>query len=226
MSCEVNLEPEESLMKSSKKTETSLKIGIAGFHRELVGTVHFFEIDSHDPLLESKRSVNRLRTESRELYELNISANHYYFRKNSPLTLEDRALQLLELCENLNAKECVLKLTPSFFDLYTIEESIDRFHQIWCTETKKNLLVDLPAYFPKSLLVRSNYILDPCWHKITQGGYWRIHGWHDARWVRRYSEDALSKLAKNCLRFKPMALVFAHSQRVSQVQEFLKKTPK
>ncbi len=52
--------------------------------------------------------------------------------------------------------------------------------------------------------------------------YWRIHGWHTERWIRRYAPAQLDELSSLINRFSPRFVSFAHSQRVNQLNELLK----
>jgi hypothetical protein len=51
------------------------------------------------------------------------------------------------------------------------------------------------------------------------GLYWKIHGWHPARWIRRYSEEALKELWYLARDSQATHVCLAHSQRVAQLGE-------
>jgi hypothetical protein len=203
-----------------KAIRSRLHFGVTGFHEELVGKIDFFEMDSFDPALKSLFFRSNLSLSAPAEFGVHISANHYYFRPESPIPLYDRVQALIEICESANAKACVLKLTPSFFETQNLESVIIPFQIIWNARTQINLWVDLPNLLPTSLSTNLFLATDPFCHKKKTTGYWRIHGWAESRWVRRYGEETLKTLAKDCVRFKPMFLVFAHSQRVNQILEF------
>jgi hypothetical protein len=114
-----------------------------------------------------------------------------------------------------------LKLPPSFFDTDTLEDTIAPFIERWQKQSSLKIWVDLPANLPSTLEMQDIFGVDPFWHKPQSNRYWRVHGWHDTRWVRRYSDETLKTLAKNCVRHKPEVVVFAHSQRFAQSLEFL-----
>jgi hypothetical protein len=49
--------------------------------------------------------------------------------------------------------------------------------------------------------------------------YWKIHGWHPARWIRRYSTEALQELWQLSVHTQATHVCLAHSQRVTQFKE-------
>lgn len=184
-------------------------IGVSGYHELLIGKVDFFEVDSADPLPEASRH-----------YEIKLSANQYYYRTGSAVPLQDRVQLLKELCERMKATTVALKLTPQFFNLYTVKDTLSPFQTEWKRHSAIPLLIDLPAALPRRLGPALNFIFDPLWHRSKNSPHWKIHGWSEERWVRRYCASDLTALAKSCVRHRPQTLLFAHSQRVEQVLEF------
>jgi hypothetical protein len=199
-----------------------LQLGVTGFHEELLGEVDLFEIDTFDPILKTAHGTSRLRSVGSKNGMIHLSANHYYFKSDSPLSLDERLQKLIEMSESVDAQGCILKLNASFFESQTLEEGIGPFETLWKSQTKIPLWIDLPQEFPRALKLEPHFSTDPLWHQRRETPYWRIHGWHDTRWVRKYSDETLKSLAKECVRFKPSFLVFAHSQRIMQVLEFSK----
>jgi hypothetical protein len=199
-----------------KSLET--RIGIVGFDEALVGQVDFFEIDVKDVVLQEP-VITRPRA-----FDVFVSANYFYFRRESPSPLLDRVNTLIEKCNAAQAQACVLKLNPSFFEAQTLDEVIRPFEKLWQKQCTLPLRIDLPAEFPQALSLLPNFITDPIWAVPKKTHHWKLHGWSEARWTRRYSEDALRKLAVDCIKFKPKTLTFGHSQRVAQVHEFLRMT--
>jgi len=49
--------------------------------------------------------------------------------------------------------------------------------------------------------------------------YWKIHGWHPTRWIRRYSREALQELWQLSVHAQATHVCLAHSQRVAQLTE-------
>lgn len=201
----------------NRKSNLTFKIGVTGFHKELIGKVNFFELDTIDPALNAASKLAKTFD-----FAIHMNANHFYFKPDSPTPLYDRVLSLVEMNENSGSEACILKLNPKFFEAHRLTEVVAPFKKIWDTHTKIKLWVDLPKALPPSLRSSLSFASDPFWHSRKKTKYWRIHGWHDQRWVRRYSEEHLKSLAKDCAKFKPDFLVFAHSQRTIQVLEFLK----
>jgi hypothetical protein len=194
------------------------ELGVTGFHPRLVGTVDFFEMDSFDVSLQKLNFVKRLRSKN---FGIEMSANYFYFRAKAAIPLVDRVNSLLDLCERTHARACNLKLNPAFFETQTLITGISRFEKEWLSRTALPLRLELPRSVPTSLTLHSRLILDPFWHKPKKSVSWKIHGWADSRWVRRYSDEELQSLVKKCIRFQPERLIFAHSQRVAQVAEYL-----
>jgi hypothetical protein len=55
--------------------------------------------------------------------------------------------------------------------------------------------------------------------RARDGRYWRIHGWHETRWVRRYAESQLLEALTSARRAGVGFLTLAHSQRAEQLVE-------
>jgi hypothetical protein len=194
-----------------------MKIGVTGYHTELIGKVDFFEIDAQD--IRSLQPFTRSRT------PISISANHFFFSHSDSEVFRDRILSLAESIQKLNVLFLLLKLPPSFFDRQTGFEQIQEWLQIWRHESSVPVFVDLPQKIParlQSMLPNGlEFSVDPMWFKPKKVKCWKIHGWHDARWIRMYASSDLSNLHSQAKRLKPEFLIFGHSQRVIQVEQFL-----
>jgi hypothetical protein len=194
-----------------------MKVGITGYHADLEGVADFFEIDAHD--LDSQSIVAR-----RNLSTV-ISANHFFFIHEDPEVFQDRIELLAGRSEKISARFCLLKLPPRFFEKYDLDETFGRFLSVWKRHSAKQVMLDLPQEIPRGFLERwkgdSVFSLDPLWHKPHSGMCWKVHGWHDARWIRMYAESDLVRLKKNAAKFLPEYLIFGHSQRMVQIKQFL-----
>lgn len=194
-----------------------MKIGVTGYHAELIDQVDFFEIDAQD--------IRSIQPFTRSGIPISISANHFFFSHSDSEVFRDRILSLAEKIQKLNVLFLLLKLPPSFFDRQTGFQKIEELISIWRDESSVPVFVDLPQKIPARLQSRLpddlDFSVDPMWFKPKKVKCWKIHGWHDARWIRMYASSDLSKLYSQAKRLNPEFLIFGHSQRVIQVEEFL-----
>jgi hypothetical protein len=195
------------------------KIGVSGFFPELVGKVSLFDIDAFE-----QEQLKRVRESKSELI---VTAGHFFFSHQEVEIFQDRISQLADLCEEYQAQACNLRLPPSFFNHGFHQYPLPRFLSHWKERSRIPVMIDLPK---QSTLPNRKTIdqlkgglisLDPLWIKPKKTYCWKIHGWHDGRWVRFYSTTALEKLAMACKRWNPEVLIFAHSQRLKQSLQFL-----
>ena len=186
-------------------------IGVSGYHEALRRKVDFFEVETSFESSSAKLSCS-----------LHLTANHYFYRMKSEIPLKERVELLKEAHDRILPEQVSLKLTPSFFNLNTLESSIYPFQALWRKLSPTPLLIDLPSVIPRHLNTSPLLVTDPLWHCFKKSSHWKVHGWNDSRWVRRYPESDLQRLAKASIKQKPKTLVFGHSQRAEQVLEFLK----
>ncbi len=194
-----------------------MKIGITGYHADLEGIADFFEIDAHD--LESHSLFYRRKVSTI------LSANHFFFTNQDPEVFRDRIEVLAARAEKIRAHFCLLKLPPRFFERNRLEDVIGRFEMEWKRHSPLDVVVDLPQTLPRGLIGRlgkgHSWSIDPLWHKSLKTNCWKVHGWHDARWIRLYAQSDLIRLSQNARKLKPEYLIFGHSQRVVQIKQFL-----
>ena len=190
-----------------------MKVGVSGFEPGLMDVADFFEIDAHDS--------DSLKTALRKKALISLSANHFYFTHSDAEVFQDRIELLSESANASGAFYCLLKLPPSFFERYTLEQKIAQFLKIWNRFSSVPVVIDLPRNVQKFSQKGYEFANDPLWAPIKKSKCWKIHGWHDARWVRMYSEQDLVALKKKTAKFKPEYLIFGHSQRTIQIRQFL-----
>ena len=187
-----------------------MKIGVLGFEPTLDGKVDFFEIDfssdGFDPVKKSKVLIN---------------LNQYFYRHPNPIPIDER-IEMIESKVRLpQTLGFSIKLTPRFFETHEIEREVLPLKKRLENSLSLPVFIDLPKNSPHLSKSHSSFSIDPLWVKPSRGGYWKVHGWHDTRWVRKYSQEELSKLSKLTQRYEPQLLTFAHSQRREQFFEFL-----
>jgi hypothetical protein len=194
-----------------------MKVGITGYHSDLEWIVDFFEVDAQD--LDSQSTVHRRKVPAI------LSANHFFFTHSDPEVFRDRIELLAGSAEKIRARFCLLKLPPRFFERYRMDEVLGRFKEEWKCHTDLEFVVDLPQESPRSIMNRlpnhHKWSIDPLWRTPRKSKCWKVHGWHDARWIRMYADSDLIRLAKCFQKLKPEFLIFGHSQRVVQIKQFL-----
>ena len=199
------------------------KLGIYGFYPKLIGKIDFFEVSLPLPLLTIKKIRERQRSTTKP-FSIHFLANHFYYQKNLKYTLREKIELLLEHCENTQANLCTLKITPRAFLETALEEDLSVLLQLWKKNTSLTLNIELPAELPRVLAIKKHDVIDPFWHSrlIKKADQWKIHGWHESRWIRMYSEEQLLWLLKKSKKEKPTSILFAHSQRETQISQFIK----
>jgi hypothetical protein len=194
-----------------------MKVGITGYHSDLDGVADFFEIDAHD--LDSQTLVHRRKAPSV------LSANHFFFTHSDSEIFRDRIELLATRAEKIRSHFCLLKLPPRFFERNRLEDVLGSFQTVWKNHSDLDVVVDLPQESPRGILNRledrQEWSTDPLWQNPRKTKCWKVHGWHDARWIRLYAESDLVRLAKHSKKLKPEYLIFGHSQRVVQIKQFL-----
>ena len=72
----------------------------------------------------------------------------------------------------------------------------------------------------------SSQVVDPLWRRLIPRGtkILKVHGWHPERWQRKYGALTLQNLALKIKksRHAPQQIIFGHSQRFDEAQQFLK----
>lgn len=82
------------------------------------------------------------------------------------------------------------------------------------------LFFDFGKLGPPPRLEKDFCVCDPLWFKEKPWGrYWKVHGWRESWWVRRYSSAQLKQIANAVGEFEPKFLVMGHSHRIEQLRE-------
>lgn len=105
-------------------------------------------------------------------------------------------------------------------------------------ENHPTVFRELSAYLPKNLGLaldpgsahfridtpRASWVADPLWHPpsfLRKKSIFKVHGWHESRWIRYYGPLQLEKLRTVCKKMKPGILLFGHSKREEEAATFL-----
>jgi len=78
------------------------------------------------------------------------------------------------------------------------------------------ILLDRTAAAP----LLPGFIPDPAWDspfRASRASYWKLHGWHPDRWVRRYGEAQLAAVSEKILKARPNHVCLAHSGRFEEL---------
>jgi hypothetical protein len=146
---------------------------------------------------------------------ISLNGSFWFLSAPEPDELRERQELLQARAARLKAQACVLTLTSSFLDRSDASRRVSELLNAWrgCPlffDVSQNRA---PSWIPPELAVE-----DPFWFsRRPRGRYWKIHGWHTERWVRRYAEKELSMLATKIGRYQPKFVVLGHSQRVQQL---------
>lgn len=191
-----------------------MKIGISGYERDLDGKIDFFELDLSD------RGSNPPKR-SGVIYSL----NQFFYRHPNPIPLSERIEMIDAKASNAQTLAFSIRLTPRFFESHQLDRDVLPLLRALVYEFGLPVYIDLPQTAADLCKMEPTFSTDPLWTKPRQGGLWKIHGWHKVRWVRRYSKQQLEQLKKLTSRYQPHFLIFGHSQRAQQIQEFLNLSP-
>jgi hypothetical protein len=67
----------------------------------------------------------------------------------------------------------------------------------------------------------SGFVPDPAWDspfRASAVSYWKLHGWHPDRWIRRYGEAQLAAVAERIRKARPRHVCLAHSGRFEELK--------
>lgn len=196
-------------------------IGLSGWAPELLGRVDAFEIDALDPVFESARTRRRLASlATRDRAQILISASRFFLLGEDSAEREEKRSLLREICESTNAVACSMKLPPGFSRQEEMATRLGEFIRGW-----QRFGDGLPLRIDpgKSAYQPANSILtaeDPLWGNPLGSDYWRVHGWHESRWVRLYGAEDLERILSLSRKLRPRWIIFAHSQRRLQAPAF------
>jgi hypothetical protein len=65
------------------------------------------------------------------------------------------------------------------------------------------------------------WVGDPLWHPKSlwkDCSIYKLHGWHESRWVRYYGSQQLKLLMELCRKHKPEVLLLGHSKREEEIE--------
>jgi hypothetical protein len=186
-----------------------MKIGISGYEKTLDGKVDFFELDFQENHFSFVQSS-----------EIMVTLNQFFYRNS--ISLSEKIDLIKSRVPISKVIGFSIRLIPSFFEKQKLEDQVFPLLEEIKSEFSTPAWIDLNQNVPNQLKIDQRFSTDPLWKQPVQGGLWKIHGWHEARWVRRYSTKDLLRLKKLAHQYEPSFVTFAHSQRATQVDEFLK----
>lgn len=142
--------------------------------------------------------------------------SHWYLSALEVTEHEERIDNLIDQLQASPARAGLLSLTAKVLEAPCTPKRI-RDLTVRCRDLRRPFFFDpgqlgCPAWMdPKTCVFDPMWFGDPPWSP-----YWKIHGWHPERWVRRYSESQLLKLIVQAKRHAPQFVMLAHPQRLEQ----------
>jgi hypothetical protein len=150
--------------------------------------------------------------------KLSVSASIWHLVSQDWAEAEERFEILNEVCTHWSAAACVLRLTLPFLAQPESEEQVFEFYKRWQRQLACPLYFECGRDGPPAWLDPSYCVSDPLWFQgQAWSSYWKIHGWHEERWVRQYAQSELVHLATLAKEYRPRYVVLAHSQRSQQI---------
>lgn len=187
----------------------------------------------------SKRFLNKLmidfvevdafqitRWRNRPRSDITVSASKWFLGGEDLSDTLERFESLKELCSAQQAVAATIKVGLSQIAATNNSSILKAVLKHWSDSAP------CPIFFESTkwsvpLEIEFPFVADPLWQKLQAGSlYWKVHGWHRERWVRRYSTQEFSDLAKQVELFSPEWLVLGHSGRLEQFAELRRELQK
>lgn len=168
------------------------------------------------PLLEIQVDEPRSRARSAELV---LRFNHWSLAAKDLAEHHERVAILLEAARSCNTTTATLSVPSS---LQTNTELPSRVRSLTGRASAQgiDLYFDFGRSGPPTWAEPELCVADPLWFRDKPwSDFWKIHGWHPERWVRRYSPDDLDRLVRLADRHVPKFVILGHSQRGAQWEE-------
>ncbi len=182
-------------------------VGISETTEDVPAEIDLLEIDPQKTGRDFKGPTPRIT----------ISASFWFLGGEDRPERDERASILEGHCLRFSAAACVLKLTASLLADDAGAERVLSLQYRWRLARDCPLYLDPGRDGPPAWAIPENCVSDPLWFEgKVWSDYWKIHGWHRERWVRRYSESAIASLAAQASERRPRFLVLGHSQRETQ----------
>lgn len=172
------------------------------------------------PLLEIQVDEPRSRARSPELV---LRFNHWTLAAQDLPEHHERVAVLLEAVRSCNATTASLSVPNS---LQTNAELPSRIRSLTerASAQGTDLYFDFGRSGPPKWAEPERCVADPLWFQDRPwSDFWKIHGWHLERWVRRYSPGDLDRLVRLAGRYFPKFVILGHSQRCAQWEELPQK---
>jgi hypothetical protein len=147
-----------------------------------------------------------------------------------PSALEEFSEKLTiagELLGELNGEALLLRLPRRLLDLPDSGRSL-------LVQARKEIparfgfWVDPGKIFSRMEIRGMEWVADPLWHPPTA---WRssqvhkLHGWHEARWIRYYGEKQLKDALRRSTQAQARFLLLGHSKREEEAQFLINRFP-
>lgn len=158
-----------------------------------------------------------------------LSAGFWFVAAREQAEQDERVSLLLEHCERSRAAACVISVPPSLHSREGAPATLARLVARFKRDGSCPVYFDFGRAGPPRWADPALAVTDPLW-PLEQpsacgsgpelfGRYWKIHGWHPDRWVRRYASEQLGRLIELARAHQPEFVILAHSSRVEQWRE-------
>jgi hypothetical protein len=204
-----------------------IRIGVRGIPETgWISGIDTFEVDALDPVWDSPSARKKLTRRLHPGQGFTLSFGHYFLRGKDRSDSRERARLAVERCSAIAAEASFLIVPPSFASEPMLNEILTTFRDEFAREKIAPPRIDLRFEVISGSPLPLERTGDPAWLRKTdelRTRAWRIHGDHPTRWIRAYSTGALDLLARSAFRHKPERIIFSHSQRFLQAEEFARR---
>jgi hypothetical protein len=204
-----------------------IRIGVRGIPETgWFSGIDTFELDALDPAWDSSVARKRLSRRLLPGQGVTLTFGHYFLRGKDRSDLRERARFAVERCSEVAAEASFIIVPPSFAYEPRLNEMLAAFREEFARVEIAPPRVDLRFEVISESPLALERTGDPAWIRKAdelRKRAWRIHGDHPTRWIRAYSAGALDRLAKSAFRHQPERIIFGHSQRFIQAEEFARR---
>ena len=156
---------------------------------------------------------------SRKISAAVVRFSHFYLSATDDAEHEERLEILFETCRRVGVSAATVSVPSA---LHAMPYLKMRMRALLSRANAENLafFFDFGKNVRPMAIDREHCVSDPLWFRGEAWSvYWRIHGWHPERWVRRYPAEDLDFLAKLARKTPPEFIILAHSERRAQWKE-------
>ena len=220
----VNTKSKSSASKA-KDSELKIILGCSGLHPEEYQRGESLPELSEIDLI----SYSSWRVKDRRALSMRIASGHQVIGSCSSAWLvrgsfSDQKLILEELCSELQMTQLIVRV------------QVRHLHQDWPSDLPFEVYLDYPKshrdtlFLPQKGRSHLRWVWDPLWDpqpSPPQGTpcLVKIHGWHDLRWVRRYSLEQMHHAMRRVRAYaypqaQNLPVLLSYSQRREQWAQF------